>query len=260
MREMDAAEILAIFDNERRTLPTPGYRKEMDGSVSRSISGDSRWSWIDWSRHSDAEIEAAIDGQLAYFARLGAKFEWKVYDHDKPADLRQRLAARGFQVGPPEAFLVMPIRELEIDRGTSSDVRRVETIEKMGDYLAVEQLVWPVDQSHSPSESIRRFLEHPEADGYHVGYAEGAPVTCGRVSFREGSRFAGLFGGATLEAFRGRGIYTALVASRAAEARARGVDFLFVDALPTSRPILERRGFRCLSYTYPCTWSFDSPK
>ncbi len=254
---MEAAKILAIFDDERRMLATPGYRKEMSGCLSRSIAGDSGWSWIDWSSHSSAEIEQAIDEQMAYFTEIGGNFEWKVYDHDAPADLRQRLTARGFQVGPAEAFLVLPISHLDLARKSGADVRKMQTIEQFEDYLAVEQVMWPDDGNNARSESRRRFLEHPDADGYYVGYFEGKPATCGRVTFREGSRFAGLFGGATLDDNRGRGLYTAVVTARAKEAHSRGVDFLFVDALPTSRPILERRGFRCLSYTYPCTWRAD---
>ncbi len=46
---------------------------------------------------------------------------------------------------------------------------------------------------------------------------------------------------------QGRGVYRALVAARAAEARRRGVRYLTVDARETSRPILERLGFQPLA-------------
>ena len=221
--------------------------------LTRSIPSEG-WAWIDWSAHAPHEVDRAIDEQIEYFTAVGCNFEWKVYDHDQPADLRPRLAARGFAVGPPEAFLVMPVRDLEHAKPAKVEVRRMRTVSQFEDYLSVEKIMWPENANHARSESLRRFLDHPEVDGYYVGYADGKPATCGRVTFREGSRFAGLFGGSTLAEFRGRGLYTALVAARAVEARDRGADFLFVDALPTSRPILERRGFRCLSYTYPCTW------
>lgn len=53
--------------------------------------------------------------------------------------------------------------------------------------------------------------------------------------------------------FQGRGIYRALVAHRARIAAERGFRYLQVDALPTSRPILERLGFVQLSKTTPYT-------
>ena len=257
MSELGASEILARFDEERRTLSPPGFRREKSPGVSRSIPRGSKWGWIEWSSHSPAEIDAAIENEIAHFTALGCSFEWKVYDHDAPADLRQRLAARGFVVGGAEAFLVVPIRDLVLPEGAPADVRRVETAGQLEEYLSVEQAMWPDDGGISWTESERRFREHANAEGYYVGYADGQPVSSARITFREGSHFAGLFGAATREAFRGRGLYTSLVAARAAEACQRGVHYLFADAAPTSRPILERRGFRCLSHTYPCTWRVD---
>jgi GNAT superfamily N-acetyltransferase len=55
----------------------------------------------------------------------------------------------------------------------------------------------------------------------------------------------------TLPEFRGRGLYKATVARRAELARERGYRWLYVDALPTSRPILECLGFVKLTTTTP---------
>ncbi len=66
-----------------------------------------------------------------------------------------------------------------------------------------------------------------------------------------GTSFAGLWGGGTVEAWRGRGLYRALVAHRARVAAAHGYRYLQVDASPMSRPILERLGFHALTTTTP---------
>jgi hypothetical protein len=76
-------------------------------------------------------------------------------------------------------------------------------------------------------------------------------VSAGRIDFNEQSDFASIWGGSTVEAWRGRGIYRASVALRAKLARERGYRYLQVDALPTSRPILERLGFVLLTTTTP---------
>jgi GNAT superfamily N-acetyltransferase len=55
----------------------------------------------------------------------------------------------------------------------------------------------------------------------------------------------------TLPEYRGRGLYRATVARRAELAREAGYRWLYVDALPTSRPILERLGFVTLTTTTP---------
>ena len=75
------------------------------------------------------------------------------------------------------------------------------------------------------------------------------PIAAGRVEFHAGTDFASLWGGGTLPAWRGRGVFRSLVAHRAALASARGFRYLQVDASPDSRPILERLGFVELATT-----------
>jgi GNAT superfamily N-acetyltransferase len=80
-----------------------------------------------------------------------------------------------------------------------------------------------------------------------VAYDAGAPVSSGRLELAPGKVFAGLYGGGTVPNHQGRGVYRALVAARATEARRRGHRYLTVDARETSRPILERLGFEALA-------------
>ena len=96
----------------------------------------------------------------------------------------------------------------------------------------------------------RRFAL-PEKAMAVVAVADGRPVSGGRVDFEDGVEFAGIFGGITLPEYRGRGLYRATVAKRAELARERGYRWLYSDALPTSRPILERLGFVPLTTTTP---------
>ena len=83
--------------------------------------------------------------------------------------------------------------------------------------------------------------------------AAGKVVSAGRVEFSDGTDFASLWGGGTLQSWRGRGIFRSLVAYRADLARARGFRYLQVDATPESRPILKRLGFVELASTTPYT-------
>jgi GNAT superfamily N-acetyltransferase len=84
-----------------------------------------------------------------------------------------------------------------------------------------------------------------------VAVAGQTPIAAGRVEFHHGSDFASLWGGGTLPSWRGRGVFRALVAHRAALASARGFRYLQVDASPDSRPILQRLGFVELATTTP---------
>ena len=88
--------------------------------------------------------------------------------------------------------------------------------------------------------------------GYSVLWAgQILSVSAARMELVPGTRFAGLWGGGTVEGWRGRGIYRALVAHRARAAVARGYRYLQVDAMATSRPILERLGFEPMTTTQP---------
>ena len=91
----------------------------------------------------------------------------------------------------------------------------------------------------------------PRAVAAVVALAGRTPISAGRVEFHDGTDFASLWGGGTLPAWRGRGVFRSLVAHRAALAAARGFRYLQVDASPDSRPILKRLGFVELATTTP---------
>ena len=93
-------------------------------------------------------------------------------------------------------------------------------------------------------------------DPTHLVLAEsgGRVVAAAWLLPMPGTSVAGLWGGSTLPAFRGRGVYSALVRARANEAARRGYRLLQVDASTDSRPILERAGLVAVGTTTPYRW------
>jgi len=85
----------------------------------------------------------------------------------------------------------------------------------------------------------------------YCAYAGGKPIGSGWVEFPEGSVYPELHGGAVLEEWRGRGLYSELFAVRLRQVERRHFRFLCVDASPSSRPILEEIGFRLVCATVP---------
>ena len=110
-------------------------------------------------------------------------------------------------------------------------------------------------EDHSPlGKTLLAGLAHqPSTAAAVVAMAGQTPIAAGRVEFHSGTDFASLWGGGTLPAWRGRGVFRSLVAHRAAQASARGFRYLQVDASPDSRPILRRLGFVELATTTPFT-------
>ena len=80
-------------------------------------------------------------------------------------------------------------------------------------------------------------------------------MSSGRLEPVAGTEFAGIWGGATLPEWRGRGIYRALTAARARSALAKGKTLIHSDSTEDSRPILERAGLVKVSTTTPYVWS-----
>ncbi|MBU0926531.1 MAG: GNAT family N-acetyltransferase [Spirochaetes bacterium] len=256
---MTTIEIRALYDEyERRNADYPGYRREETDKTVRMVNDDEDGhNYLVYSSLSHEGAEAAIDGELAYFRGLRRSFEWKLYSHDEPADLKARLAARGFSIGEDEAIMALELAELppELAADNRIDARRVSDEEGLAAYAALDALVWPDDHEECMRELTRTFREEPGRQSLWLASIDGVPACAARIDFPPRSPFASLWGGATLEAYRGRGAYTALLAARAKEALARGYRFLTIDASPMSRPIVARRGFRLLSVSNPC----DSP-
>jgi hypothetical protein len=95
----------------------------------------------------------------------------------------------------------------------------------------------------------------PDDIAVYVAEADGEVVCAAWLVFRPGTGFASLWGGSTRAEWRGRGIYRALVAVRAALAVSRLVTYLHVDASDDSAPILRRLGMHAVTTTTPYAWT-----
>jgi GNAT superfamily N-acetyltransferase len=231
----------------------PDARVERTGSVVRQVASAQGWNGIVWSSSAVADADVVIAEQIAYFTGLGHEFEWKVYGHDRPADLGQRLAAAGFTPEPEETLMIGETQELLFDAELPDGVRIVPVTDRAGvDLVAdVHEKAFGTDASRLRHQMLARLTADPDTVVAVVALAGDEPVSSARMELVPGTRFAGLWGGGTVEGWRGRGIYRALVAHRARAAAERGYRYLQVDASAQSRPILERLGFAALSTTTP---------
>lgn len=251
--------MLAAFDEQMRwseRAPGSGARIERAGSVVRYVAaGAGGWSAVIGSRLDDASADAAIAEQIRHFAEMGQPFEWKHYAHDLPLDLPRRLIAAGFEAGAEEALMVAELAGLDTETAPPPGVRIVTVSDEAGVSLLqrVHDEVFGGDHSGLCLSLLAQLAEAPETVAAVVAMAGDVAVASARVELHRGTEFASLWGGCTLPSFRGRGLYRALVAHRARIAVERGFRYVQVDALPTSRPILERLGFVELSKTTPYT-------
>lgn len=256
---MQKSDLLSLYDTHMRiNLRLPGVTFERTPRIVRDIDPASNAGFIDYAALEDASADSEIDAQIAYYRGLNLPFTWKVYDHDRPADLRQRLAARGFTVSEPTTLMILDLAEspaILAPAPLPPEVRRLEGEDAIESIVRVEEAVYG-----SPRDWLRAYLLHlhrarPDLLSLYGAVVSGQLVSAAWIIYYEGSPFASILGGATLPEYRARGFYTALLASRAREAHQRGVRFLAVDASSMSAPILAKHGFIALEQTTYCHWA-----
>ncbi|MET8766388.1 GNAT family N-acetyltransferase [Streptomyces sp. NPDC004658] len=253
---MDHASVLAVYDRDLREGARPdgpGARIERTGGVVRQVADAHGWNGVLWSGLDAADADRAVREQIAYFTGLGLDFEWKLYGHDEPADLADRLLAAGFRAEPAETLMVAEVSGLPQDTAPPAGVRFVEATDPAGVDLVVDvhERVFGTDGSGLRHRLLTRLAADPGTVVAVAALAGAEPVAAARMELVPGTRFAGLWGGGTVAAWRGRGIYRALIAHRVRVAAAQGYRYAHVDASSMSRPILARLGFHALSTTTP---------
>lgn len=273
----DAASLLAVYDSQLRG------EKEMEncvritrigpvfaGEFSSRPTGFASYETLDGARGD--ELDRLIDAVIAHFEHdtTVTEFEWKTRGHDAPGDLADRLVAHGFVAEEPETVMM----------GEAGAVAASITDGALPDGVVVRQVGQRPDGSIDPA-ARRRDLERahalqakvfghdvggidamedsldttPDAVSFWIAEADGDVVSAGRITVVPNSGVAGIWGGATDPAWRGRGIYRVLTAARAEWALERGVRYLHSDSTDESRPILERSGLVAVTTTTPYVWS-----
>ena len=254
---MDRRAVVAAFEEQVRKRPPVDAaedRVEGDEVVVRFVSGEQGWSAVTWSDLAEVDVDVVIAAQIARFAQLGVgAWEWKHYSCDRPSNLPERLRAAGFTPGPAETLMVAEIAELALDVSAPAGVELLPVTDAAGveALVSVHDEVFGEDHSALGRTLLARLARRPATVAAVVAMAGPTAISAGRVEFHAGSEFASLWGGGTLAAYRGRGVFRALVAYRAALASAEGFRYLQVDASPDSRQILERLGFVELATTTP---------
>jgi hypothetical protein len=268
MTPVDRDELLRLLDHERMT-DNPGAHRIAEMGVVREVSEGGKSCEIVYSSCTETEVDAVIQHQIQSARSAGYELEWKVYGHDQPHCLGERLTAAGFEAGDTEAFMAFRADDESMERFAGSgaaasppsptsggaDIKQLRTRQDLEDYRKIRE----EGAGSSCADEVERYasiLENdPKSMSLYAAYVDGEPAACGRIYFVERSGFAYLYGGNTRERFRRRGLFTQVVAARIHEAQSRGIANIFVDALPTSEPILSKRGFEILTHTQPFFFS-----
>lgn len=184
------------------------------------------------------------------------RFEWKTRGHDHAPGLHDALIRNGFVAEEAESVMVGEAAGLAVDVPLPDGValRQVSSAEDVRAMSAMQDEVFGDTVSEASAEALLHRLSL--RDGMQLWVAEaGNEIVCaGRLEPVPNSEFAGIWGGATRPAWRGKGIYRALTSARARSALALDKRLIHSDSTEYSRPILERSGLVKVTTTTPYHW------
>lgn len=258
------AALLSAYDDQLRG---PG---EVPGSVECQRHGPVLWvhlphagfvTYRDLGELVGEGLDRLIEDTVRHFRDdTGyAAFEWKTRGHDAPEDLVARLVAHGFVAEPAETVMAGEAADLVTDVPLPEGVvvRRAGEGGDLEDdarrLLAMQASVFGDDRGPRLEDVLREVAAGE--DEYWLAEYDGAVVSGGRLTPVPGTEFAGIWGGATLPAWRGKGIYRAMTSARARSALDRGIRYLQSDSTEMSCPILERAGLVAITTTTPYLWT-----
>lgn len=205
---------------------------------------DHPWSSIvHWARWTEEEVETRISEVLDFFRSRRQAFVWLVTDRSTPASLGERLASHGFirEMDCRMLVAVLPVVGLRVN----PEVRVLMVADRDGvrDGMRVDHPDW--DDVRAAAEVDDRMRRLGTSLHVAVAYLGGRPVGTARWSIDRPLQVVELNGAVTLADYRGRGIYSTLVAFRSAHAAREGCTVAAIIAdRATSVPILLKRGFR----------------
>ena len=255
---MDKEKLLQLFDREMRMeIEFPDQRKEANQHLVRFVRMGAGMNFVLYSNLESFNADAVISEQVRYFGEMGKSFAWKIYQHDSFPELKEHLLEHGFITDLPYPVMVLDVHAVSevLKMPIAADVRRLVWPEQLDEVAQVEEKVWGGDFTWLHNR-MAGWLAWPGYLSVYVGYILNQPACAGWNVFQPDSQFVSLFGGSTLEEYRGQGLYTAVLAARVQEAMQRGRSYLLLEPSEMSQPIVSKHGFEILTYCQEFVWDF----
>lgn len=258
----DATRLLAAYDEQLRTVAeTPGAVSVVRHGPLLLVTFAGGRGFVTYQSldgaHAEAIARLVPEVLAVYRADLAIdRVEWKTRGHDSAPGLHEALLEKGFVPDDPESIMIGLTAELAVDVPLPNGVtlRQVTAEDDVRAMSAMADEVFGDPVSRDTADALLRRLVRDDGMELWVAETAGEVVCAGRLEPVAGTEFAGIWGGATVPSWRGRGIYRALTAARARSALRLGKTLLHSDSTEYSRPILERAGMVKVSTTTPYRW------
>jgi GNAT superfamily N-acetyltransferase len=259
----DPAALLTAYDEELRTdAETPSAISVTRHDPLRLVTFAGGRGFVTYQNLGRASLDSVrrlVPEVLSYYVAKPEinRVEWKTRGHDEAPGLHDALIENGFAPDETESIMIgeasVLAHELPVPPGVT--LRRVTEDSDVRAMSALSDHVFGDPISDATANALLRRLSFDDGMELWVAEFEGQMVGAGRLEPVRGSRFAGIWGGATRADWRGHGIYRALTAARARSALRRGKTLIHSDSTEYSRLILERSGLVKVSTTTPYRWT-----
>ena len=196
------------------------------------------------ARFSEREADALIEKVRQRYGHL--EFGWVTGPSTKPIDLPRRLEAAGLRHEESLAGMSLTDLSTPIAVNPAVRVREVSLSETPAETeMMARAYGLPLDVMRLFNDMLAASADRIRTRTYFAYLQGDTPVAWSYLTYVADSPTVLLGGAATLEEYRGHGVYTALVAQRLADARADGRTSAIVQAdRKTSAPICAKLGFR----------------
>lgn len=258
----DRAHLLAAYDQQLRG------DAELSTALVIEREGPLRWAtfaggrgmitYRPFSATGPGMLQDLIRSSLAYFRSNPdiREVEWKTRGHDDLPGLDGLLPSNGFAPEATESVMIGAAEALAVEVAvpTGVQLRQISDLASIHAMCAMQAAVFddpPQSVGDRAAELKAELAQNPGDMQLWIAEVDGAVVSTGRMNPVRDSEFAGIWGGATVPQWRGRGIYRAITAARARGALAAGKTLINSDSTEYSRPILERYGFSRVTTTTP---------
>ena len=160
-----------------------------------------------------------IRAALAFFRQAGRPFSWWVGPGDQPSNLGELLVEAGLLRAETELAMAADLAGLQVDNYIPDglEIRRVRTDVELQDFA---QIIAGPQERHFYVLAASALLAPDTPLWFYVGYLGGQPVATAELTV--GGGVAGLYNISTIEAYRRRGIGTALTLQPLLDARGSG--------------------------------------
>lgn len=267
--DLDRDTLVRAIDRHRRETALDwadvrGARVEEHPGFLLVVSGY-RVAWsnnVVSSALSELEADRVIEECVAALRAASVPGTWTVSPLSTPADLAERLTARGFRAeetipwmaaGLGEVPVAITPEGLTIERVTGGTIHRGWLTAMDRGFGMEPETVRMLDEigaaaSFDPDAPWVRF----------AGFVDGRPVASSGLLLHAG--VAGLFNVATLPAFRRRGYGRAMTLAALDHARSLGYRVAVLGTSDLGRGVYERLGFRDVCTTQGYVLHVDPPR